>query len=471
MPSKAPVVERIALGKMKPAPYNPRTISAKAKDGLRASIDRFGLVDLPVWNKRTGHIVGGHQRYDILLEKGETEAEVIVVELSAKDEKALNVALNSPTIAGEFTDSLQQLLEEIEAADKALFDTLALDELKVNAKLAAFEKDAARRTLAEKFGAPPFSVLDAKQGYWQKRKAAWLALGILSELGRAENLMRYSARAAQAGPHRKRKAGAGIGIDVGNYQGGDAMPVSTSVFDPVLCELAYRWFCPERGDILDPFAGGSVRGVVASYLGQNYTGIDLRKEQVEANFAQAAEIVPEAKPIWLEGDSANLDALFTPERRFDFIFSCPPYGSLERYSDDPRDLSTMTTDAFRESYHAIIAQACRRLKDDRFACFVVGDYRIEKGGYANFVSCTIDGFLKAGLQLYNEAVLLTAVGSNALRAQRMFVPSRKLVKAHQNVLVFLKGDAKLATAACAGSHLQFDELKAKQESEDTETPS
>lgn len=45
----------------------------------------------------------------------------------------------------------------------------------------------------------------------------------------------------------------------------------TSIFDPVLCELAYRWFCPPGGSILDPFAGGSVRGIVAGILGREYT--------------------------------------------------------------------------------------------------------------------------------------------------------------------------------------------------------
>lgn len=65
-----------------------------------------------------------------------------------------------------------------------------------------------------------------------------------------------------------------------------AQPQSgTSIFDPVLTELAYRWFCPPTGYILDPFAGGSVRGIVAAVLGRAYTGIDLRPEQIEANQA------------------------------------------------------------------------------------------------------------------------------------------------------------------------------------------
>ena len=68
----------------------------------------------------------------------------------------------------------------------------------------------------------------------------------------------------------------------------------TSIFDPVLCELIYRWFCPLGGAILDPFAGGSVRGIVAAKLGRNYTGIELRAEQIEANREQAARILTDA---------------------------------------------------------------------------------------------------------------------------------------------------------------------------------
>jgi len=42
-----------------------------------------------------------------------------------------------------------------------------------------------------------------------------------------------------------------------------------SIFDPVACELSYRWFCPKEGEVLDPFAGGSVRGIVANFYGRD----------------------------------------------------------------------------------------------------------------------------------------------------------------------------------------------------------
>jgi len=226
------------------------------------------------------------------------------------------------------------------------------------------------------------------------------------------------------------------------YQGSEA--TGTSIFDPVLCELAYTWFCPPNGAVLDPFAGGSVRGIVAAVLGRKYTGIDLRPEQIEANVEQAAAIVPDNLPRWIVGDSREA----MPDEQFDLVFSCPPYADLEVYSDDPRDISTMDYPAFMAAYRDIVAGAVQRLRDNRFACFVVGDVRDKKGMYYNFVSDTIAAFQAAGARLYNEAVLVTAVGSLPIRVGKQFESGRKLGKTHQNVLVFVKGDPRKATQAC-----------------------
>jgi hypothetical protein len=225
----------------------------------------------------------------------------------------------------------------------------------------------------------------------------------------------------------------------------------TSIFDPVLTELSYRWYVPPGGTILDPFAGGSVRGIVAAALNFRYVGIDLRPEQIEANRIQAAAIVPHNPPDWRCGDSADIGTL-AADVDADFVFSCPPYGDLERYSDDPRDLSTLKHTAFIEAYRAIIAAACGRLKPHRFATFVVGDFRDKRGMYRNFVGDTVSAFLDAGLEYYNEAILVTAVGSLPIRVGRQFESARKLGKTHQNVLTFVKGDPKRAALAIANAH-------------------
>jgi len=127
-----------------------------------------------------------------------------------------------------------------------------------------------------------------------------------------------------------------------------------------------------------------------------------------------------------------------------FIFSCPPYGNLESYSDDQHDLSNMEWPAFLDAYRRIISLACEKLRDNRFACFVVGDFRDEHGAYRNFVSKAIRAFQNCGCILYNEAILVTALGSVPMRVSRQFISGRKLCKTHQNVLVFCKGDWKKA---------------------------
>lgn len=336
-------------------------------------------------------------------------------------------------------------------------------------------------SLADRFGIPPFSVLNAREGWWQDRKRAWLALGIKSEVGRGDadeadaktnaGVLMPSHTAGDPQFYAKKRAaelalGRKLTTDVflrDHYQASDAAVASgTSIFDPVLCELLIRWFSPPGGVVLDPFAGGSVRGVVAGRLGRRYVGTDLRAEQVEANRIQADAIFGAAPPKgqiapeWVVSDGRRVETVL--EGDADFVFSCPPYADLERYSDDPRDLSTMSYPEFIDAYREIIAAAGRKLKKDGFAAFVVGDVRDEKGHYRGFVRDTELAFEAAGLRLYNEAILLTAIASTSMRAGRGFEATRVLGKAHQNVLIFVKGDRRKATKACG--KVEFGEIDA-----------
>jgi hypothetical protein len=124
-------IEEMAIADLTPAEYNPRRISDEAMAGLRASLDRFGVVQPIVWNKRTGRIVGGHQRVAALAAAGEETVQVVVVDLPQDEEKTLNVTLNSPTISGEFTESLDALLDEIQGDLPDLYEELLLDELRI----------------------------------------------------------------------------------------------------------------------------------------------------------------------------------------------------------------------------------------------------------------------------------------------------------------------------------------------------
>lgn len=90
-------IERISIQQIRPAPYNPRKQlqpDDEEYQKLQRSLEEFGYVDPLIWNRRTGHLIGGHQRYQILLAKGVKEVECSVVDLDGKKEKILNVALN-----------------------------------------------------------------------------------------------------------------------------------------------------------------------------------------------------------------------------------------------------------------------------------------------------------------------------------------------------------------------------------------
>lgn len=308
--------------------------------------------------------------------------------------------------------------------------------------------------LADRFLAVPFSVLDARSGWWRDRKTAWLATGIKSEVGRGERLTFSSSSQPPATYQAKNDFEAALGRKVTWPEFAAANPermvhMGTSVFDPVLCELVYRWFSAPGHQVLDPFAGGSVRGIVAAATGRPYVGLDLRAEQVEANRSQWAEVGQAGMPAprWEQGDALALRQAL-PGLEADFLFSCPPYGSLERYSDDKADLSTMRYARFLRTYRQIIKEAVTMLRPDRFACFVVGDIRDTQGLYRGFVGDTIAAFRDAGARLHNEAILVTQGGSLPIRMGRPFEVTRKLGKTHQQVLVFCKGDPRRAAAAC-----------------------
>ena len=213
----------------------------------------------------------------------------------------------------------------------------------------------------------------------------------------------------------------------------------TSIFDPVLCEVVYNWYSQENAIVFDPFAGGSVRGVVAEMLGRKYIGIDLSQKQVDANQINADML--SVCPAWHCDDSKNADS-YIEDDTADLLFSCPPYHNLEKYSDHPLDLSNMNYADFMEAYAEIISTACRKLKENRFAVWVVGDIRDSKGVYRDFPGATKQIFRENGLHLYNESILLEQYGTAPLRAGKQFSAKRKTVKVHQIVLVFYKGDVK-----------------------------
>lgn len=717
---------------------------------IEDSLRRHGQYRAIVVRAGSNEILAGNHTVRAARNLGWPEIAATFVDVD--DDTAARIVLidNAANDSASYDDqALAELLSELAQSPGALEGT-GFDEAALDALLRDLDdpdlmpgpepETVATGILAARYLVPPFSVLDARQGPWRDRKREWLALGLRSGVGRALNLIAENPSGADPDFYRlkseaedrlRRKLSTEEFIR-DHYRPTDNS-VWTSVFDPVLAELCYRWFSPDGGSVLDPFAGGSVRGIVAAALGRAYTGIDVSPEQLAENRRQAAEILPalasaacapapeiggeeltpvelhggylvkredawslrteaglatgakartiarllaagdypgvitagasispqieraalvahalgrgcrihtaallapspeistaqgagaeilghspgrlsvirarfaadvelhpewlalpygmrlreyvedvaaqvvnipaearrivvpvgsgmtaagilaglrdagralpvlgvrvggdassaldefapgwresgeielvaspqpyaelarsirlgelrldpiyEAKclpflaegdllwavgirssvapapirpqiisPRWIEGDSRDLDALLRAapggeDESFDLLFSCPPYADLEKYSTDPRDLSTLDYPAFLASYREIIAAAVGRLREDRFAVFVVGEVRASRdpiGAYYGFVPDTIAAFENAGARFYNEGILITSAGNAAVRVVRMFNSVRKLGKTHQNVLVFVKGDPRRATAA------------------------
>lgn len=125
--------ETISRSDIKNAPYNPRIMDEKAKKRLRANIAKHGLVAALTWNKRTGNLVGGHQRLEQLdaLEKSKDyDLTVCVVDVDEREEAALNVQLNNPSMQGEWDlDKLAFMSEEF---DLDLKDDLGFTETDID---------------------------------------------------------------------------------------------------------------------------------------------------------------------------------------------------------------------------------------------------------------------------------------------------------------------------------------------------
>lgn len=292
-------------------------------------------------------------------------------------------------------------------------------------------------SLADKFGVPPLSVLDRRSGLWRTRKRKWLSLGIQSEVGRstptiAAHRTDFIARASRG--------------EAGN---GKLLADGTSIFDPVLAELAYRWYSLPGDRIFDPFAGGSVRGVVASTLGRWYLGWDIREDQVAANRAQA-HLGSDITPQWEVADSTRIADEWRGVGGVDMILTCPPYGDLEVYSDHPRDISTWTWQDFLGGQIACLRGITDVLADDRYVVWVTSDVRDRRGAYRGLVGETVRQAQEVGLSFQSEAIMLDQVGHAAMRAERTFRGTRRLTRVHQHVLIFVKGSPNRAARRIEG---------------------
>lgn len=410
-------IEQRDISSIQPYGRNAKEHPDKQIKQIADSITEFGF-NQPIVVDKEGVIIVGHGRYFAAHLIGMNEVPVLEVDISEEKAKAYRLADNK---LNESKWNLDIAIDELKNLTSDLLQLTGFTQLDID----RYEwKMIEKRSLMDEFIIPPFSYWDTRQDYWQKRKERWTSFLGDSREGRDEALL-------------------GKGLDtLAKLQGSDDL-TGTSEFDAVVAEICYKWFNVPGGKILDPFAGGVVRGAVAGTLGYEYTGVDLSKKQIETNEAQVKRIsVPIKTPKYINEDSQNIDKVLEGEE-FDMIFSCPPYYDLEVYSDDPNDLSNRTSyEEFVKIYREIIEKSVAKLKENRFAVFVVGDIRDKQGFYRGFVRDTIQAFESAGAKTYNDIVLVNSIATASLRSRKPFEQNRKITKVHQNILAFYKGNPK-----------------------------
>lgn len=399
-----------------PNPSNWRRHPAHQRKALEALLGEIGWVGRVLVNRTTGHVVDGHARYEQALDKAEPTVPVTYVELTENEEK-LVLASFDPIGAMAETDSdvLGDLLDDIETDNPDIAELLA--------GMGPAGGDNASETpgsLVDTFGVPPFSVLDTRQGYWQDRKRIW------------RNLIQDKGESRQG--------------TLGDSEVMMKINDGVSILDPVLAELMVAWFGTRGGIAFDPFAGDTVFGYVAAKRGMRFRGIELREEQARLNQGRCDE--DDLDATYFHDDSSNMDQ-YIEDESVDLMFSCPPYADLEQYSDDPRDLSNMSHEAFFAAYSAILGRTYSKLKPDRFAVIVTSEVRDSTGGYICIVPKTIAAMEAAGYRYYNELILVGVGGTLPLRAPRVMRATRKVGRQHQYALVFAKGDPEKAATVLA----------------------
>lgn len=263
--------------------------------------------------------------------------------------------------------------------------------------------------LVDRYLVYPASVIDRRSGRWRDLRARW----DVPDDGRDGLLYQPSTHP--------------VGSELHRYSRG------TSRFDPALAHLLLHWYSRPGDLVIDPFAGGPVRGAVAHALDRRYVGVDIDPDLVARNQAACEG------PRWEVGDAAT----WSPPQA-DLVLTCPPYGDLERYTDDPRDLSTMPWDRFVEALSEAVRRSVEALREDRYSVWVVSDIRSPAGELRDLPGVVVRAHQTAGATWLDDLVVVDPIGTARLRAKRPFVRHRRSLRTHQRVLVFLRGDSSRA---------------------------
>ena len=205
-----------------------------------------------------------------------------------------------------------------------------------------------------------------------------------------------------------------------------------SVFNPQLAQMILAAYAPMNGKIYDPFGGGGTRGYIATKMGYDYTGVEIREEEYNRVLAQMKEWNLNFKFIL-----AN-SVEYRPNESFDFIYTCLPYYDLEVYSDMKEDLSNAPSYMeYLNMLQKVLKNCYDVLKKDSFAVFVVGNFRNKKGELEHLNGDLITKAKEVGFKLWDELIWMGA-SNVALTRCGKFEKNRKSVRMHEYIIILKK---------------------------------
>jgi hypothetical protein len=214
---RAASIVKVPIGKIRPYEKNARAHPPDQLAALQRSLREFGFA-LPLMVDRDGVLIKGHGTWQAARELGFAHAPVVVASwLTPEQVQAYRIADNALADLSSWDSDILRF--EIADLSKTNFDIigglgLSLPQLgdlgflgdgTLAPDLSPGSAPRGAGSLAESFGIAPFSVLNARAGWWQDRKRAWLALGIKSEVGRGENLLKFSETLMEPDPAKRAK--------------------------------------------------------------------------------------------------------------------------------------------------------------------------------------------------------------------------------------------------------------------------
>lgn len=282
-------------------------------------------------------------------------------------------------------------------------------------------------------GINPTNIWNSAKGDWRVEKQKWNELienaGLLAGIDNPTYASREECWQKNGG--------------FAEFATGKALNNGASVLDPFVCELILKLFMPKNGkSIYNPFGGGVQMGFISGFYNYEYEATEIRRNQCDANNA-ICKAYQMKKVNWVQYDSS---VYYDENKKFDMIFTCPPYYLVEDYRDyngikPENELNGLSSyEEFKNMLFRGYKNAIKMLNENCFFAIMIGDSRNPKtGGYYGAEADT-EVFLKEqGLHVYNRIVYLETQFTRAMQTKST-IKRRKLPKCEQKIILAYKGN-------------------------------